>query len=125
MAGFTADGFVMDTADFGPFVMLNDYSQISTAFNFAEFGDSMFLALAPSFKASEQLTLGAQVSLAAVDNDSGLNNNEDFTAWEIGATANYAVTDGANLKGIVGYLDTDDMTNDNPFGIGLSLEIAF
>lgn len=121
MVGFTSDGFEMDAADFGPFIMLNDYSQISTAFNFAEFGDSFFAAIAPTFKATEKLTLGAQASVADVDNDFG----DDFTAWEIGATASYAVTDGAKLNGILGYLDTDDITDDNPVGFGLSLEISF
>ncbi len=122
MIGTTQDGFEMDAADFGPFVMLNDYSQISTGFNFAEYGDSVFAALAPTYKASEKLTLGAQVSMADVDADTGY---DDFTAWEIGATASYAVVDGAKLNGIIAYMDTDDMTDDNPVGFGLSLEISF
>jgi len=121
MVGFTTDGFAMDAADFGPFILLNDYSQISTGLNFAEFGDSFFAVLAPTYKVSEKLTVGAQASLADVDNDYG----DDFTAWEIGATASYMVVDGASLNGIIGYLDSDDMLDHDPWGLGLSLEISF
>jgi hypothetical protein len=120
MAGFTVDGFEMDAADFGPFIMLNDFSQIGTGYNFAEKGDSMFISLAPTMKVSETLTLGAQVTYANVDVDGG----DDIDAFDIGATASYAVTDGASLNGVIGYLDIDG-DDDNAFGAGLSLEISF
>ncbi len=120
MAGFTVDGFEMDAADFGPFIMLNDYSQIATGYNFAEKGDSMFLSVAPSMKVSEMLTLGAQVTYVNIDVEAG----DDVDAFDIGATASYAVTDGASLNGVIGYLDIDG-DEDNAFGAGLSLEISF
>ncbi len=122
LVGFTKDGFAMDDADFGPFVMVNDYSQIATGFNFAEYGDSVFVSVAPTMKVSEKLTLGAVATFINVDVDGG----DDTDMFEIGATSSYAVTDGASLNGIIGYLDIDDAYfDDNPFGFGLSLEISF
>lgn len=123
VVGFTQDGYNIDDEDYGPFIMFNDVSQISTDINFDEIGDTVFVAITPSFKASEKLTLGANFAYAAIDNFG--DDGGDFDMYEIGATAAYAVTDGAVLKGVVGYLDVDDALQDNPFGAGMSLEVSF
>jgi hypothetical protein len=119
--GFTADGYVAD-GDFGPFIMLSDYSQIATGTLIGSGGDTFFAAFAGDFKATERLTLGGVLAYADVDaND---DDESDEKAFEIGATAAYAVTDGAKLKGVIGYLDFDE-ADYNPFGFGLSLEISY
>ncbi|WP_136795560.1 porin [Desulfosediminicola ganghwensis] len=123
MAGATFDGYQWDAADFGPFAIFNDYSQIATGPNLSAEGETLFLVVNPTFKASEKLTLGAVASI--IDIDAYDPEASDATVWEIGATASYAVTDGAKLNGIIAYGDTDDLTEDDPFGVGLSLEISF
>lgn len=127
MIGFTSDGYIIDHDDFGPFVMVGSYSQISTGLDFSRIGDSFFAALAPTYKASEQLTLGAQVSYVGVDpNDDLFGTMDDQGIIELGATASYAVTDGASLNGIIGWADVDDLNNDEDvFGVGLELAIKF
>jgi hypothetical protein len=119
--GFTQDGYVAD-GDFGPFIMLSDYSQIATGNLIGAGGDTFFAALTGDFKATEKLTLGA--TLAYADIDAYTATQVDDSAFEIGATAAYAVTDGAKLKGVIGYLDFDE-ADYNPFGFGLSLEISY
>ncbi|WP_419175651.1 hypothetical protein [Desulfosediminicola sp.] len=123
MAGATFDGFQYDAADFGPFAIFNDYSQIAQGDNLSAEGENLFLVVNPTFKASEKLTLGAIASV--IDVDVYDVDAEDATLWEVGATASYAVTDGAKLNGIIAYGDTDDTTDDDLFGFGLSLEISF
>jgi|GEM_PF-5731396 len=126
MAGATFDGFQYDAADFGPFAIFNDYSQISEGTNLSSEGEVMFLVVNPTFKASEKLTLGAVASVIDIDSYSSADTfTDDETVWEIGGTASYAVTDGAKLNGIIAYGDTDDATDDDYFGVGLSLEISF
>lgn len=126
MAGATFDGFQYDAADFGPFAIFNDYSQISEGTNLSAEGETMFLVVNPTFKASEKLTLGAIASVIDIDSYSTADTfTDDETVWEIGGTASYAVTDGAKLNGIIAYGDTDDATEDDFFGVGLSLEISF
>ncbi|WP_136809678.1 hypothetical protein [Desulfosediminicola flagellatus] len=118
-AGFANDGFVVDDDFASGFVIYGDASQIGGNAIGAD-GDTSFFSLAASFKASEKLTLGASVGYADTDNLDGI--------FDIGATAAYAVTDGATLKAIAGYADVDtpgDTNADNPFGFGLSLEIAY
>jgi hypothetical protein len=123
MVGFTMDGYNIDEADFGPFIILQDYSQISLGTDFSEVGESIFAAIAPSFKVSEKLTLGAQFSYVNVDPYAANAGDQDL--YEIGATASYAVTDGASLNAIVGYADVDELGNENPTAVGLELAISF
>ena len=113
--GFTADGFVAD-GDFGPFLMLSDYSQIATGNLIGEGGDTTFLALTGDWKVSESFGVGV-VGAYADQDDAG-------DAFEIGGTASYAITDGAKLNGVIGYLDLDE-AEESPFGFGLSLEISY
>ena len=46
------------------------------------------------------------------------------SAFEVGLDASYAVTDGASLNAIFGYVDFDE-ADYNPMGFGLSLEISY
>lgn len=118
-AGFANDGFVVDDDFASGFVVYGDASQIGGQAIGAD-GDTTFFSLAASFKASEKMTLGASVGYADTDDLDAI--------FDIGATAAYAVTDGATLKAIVGYADVDtpaEADADNPFGFGLSLEIAY
>jgi hypothetical protein len=123
MVGFTVDGYNIDEADFGPFIILQDYSQIALGTDFSEYGESMWVAIAPTFQATEKLTLGAQFSYVSVD--AYVTGDEDADLFELGATASYAVTDGAKLNGIVGWADVDDLAEDDPFAVGLELAISF
>jgi len=127
MVGFTMDGYNIDEADFGPFIILQDYSQISLGTDFSEVGEAIFAAIAPTFQVSEKLTLGAQFSYVNVDpyGDGAYAAYDTQDLYEVGATASYAVTDGAKLNGIIGYADVDDLGNEDPFAVGLSLEISF
>ncbi len=115
VAGFAYDGFEAD-GDFGPFIMLSDYSQIATGSLIGSGGDTVFYALTADFKATEMLSFGVVGAYASQDTAGD--------AFEIGATASYAVTDGAKLNGVIGYLDQDEADN-NPNGFGLSLEISY
>lgn len=121
IAGFTADGFEAD-GDFGPFIMLSDASQIATGKKIGDGGDTFFAGVKPTFQASEKLTFGALLAYADIDSD--VVGTDSVTAWEVGGTASYAVTDGASLNAVIGYLDVDNAL-ENPFGFGLSLEIAY
>lgn len=114
--GFTSDGFTADKGDFGPFIMLGGVSQISTGEVIGSRGDTVWAALTADAKVSEKVSIGGVFGYQDTD-------LED-TKWELGATATYAVTDGAKLKAIVGFLD-DDAETDESFGAGLSLEIKF
>lgn len=128
LVGFTTDGYIIDHDDFGPFIMVGSYSQISTGFDWSSNGDSWFAGIAPTYKVSEQLTVGAQVSYVGLDPDDDTfgDDADDQDVFEIGATASYAVTDGASLSGIIGYADVDELNDEeNPFGIGLELAIKF
>lgn len=123
MVGFTLDGYNIDEADFGPFIILQDYSQIALGTDFSEYGESIFAAIAPTFQATEKLTLGAQFSYVNVD--AYATGADDADLFELGATASYAVTDGAKLNGIVGWASVDDLAEDDPFAVGLELAISF
>lgn len=128
MVGFTYDGFNLDEGDFGPFIILLDYSQISLGTDFSEVGDSIFAAIAPSFQVTEDLTLGAQftyVNISDTYSETGYGGYDDQDLFEIGATASYAVTDGATLTAMIGYADVDELGNENPTAVGLELAISF
>ncbi len=120
LIGFTQDGFIAD-GDFGPFIMLSDVTQIATTVLIGAGGDTFFGSLYSDFKATERLTLGAEIGYADIDTG---DNTEDETAFEIGATASYAISDGAKLNAVIGFLDYDTSDYD-PFGLGLSLEISY
>ncbi len=113
--GFTADGYEAD-GDYGPFIMMSDDSQIATGKLIGSGGDTTFFGLTADFQATE--TLGFGLLGAYYDQD------VDGDAYEIGATASYAISDGAKLNGVIGYLDQDEKDN-APFGFGLSLEISY
>jgi hypothetical protein len=123
MVGFTVDGYNIDEADFGPFIMLQDYSQVSIGTDFSEVGEAFWAAIVPTFQVSEKLTLSAQFSYVTVDPYASGADDQDL--YELGATASYAVTDGAKLNGIIGWADVDDLGEENPLGVGVSLEISF
>lgn len=123
IVGGTTDGYMWDNDDFGPFEMLGAVNQISTGVNASALGETWFVVLNPSYKATEQLTLSAV--FAYVPTDMYVDGMDDRDFMEISGKVSYAVTDGANLIGRVGYLDTDDLYEDDPIGAGMSLEVSF
>lgn len=114
--GVAQDGFEVDDDFAGQGNVMGNYSQIS-AFSLAADDDETltWFVVAPKFKASEKLTLGANL---------GYYDGDDESAFEIGLDASYAVTDGASLNAIFGYVDFDE-ADQNPLGFGLSLEISY
>jgi len=128
MLGFTADGYMMDGGEFGPFNMLNSVNVINTGIQFAALGETFFAVFNPSYQVSESLTLEGVLAWANVDDASTTSygdgsKNRDMI--EVSGVVKYAVTDGAALKTYLGYLDTDNMTDDNPYAFGMSLEVTF
>lgn len=115
--GYTMDGFVAD-GDFGPFIMLSDVSNIATGIGIGTGGDTLFGALVPSMKVSEELTLTGVIAYADIDNDA-LDS-----AFEVSGSAAYAVTDGATLTAEAGYLDIDGF-EEPAVGAGLILDVEF
>ncbi|WP_163340276.1 porin [Desulfopila sp. IMCC35008] len=116
IVGVAQDGFVVDDDFAGQGNVMGNFSQISSfAIGGSDFGDTTWVVVAPKFKATESLTLGANLGYYDGDVDS---------AFEIGLDASYAVTDGASLNAIFGYVDFDEADN-NPLGFGLSLEISY
>jgi hypothetical protein len=122
--GFTKDGYEA-SGDFDavgeiycPLIMLSDDRAISTGHKIGAGGDTIFVNVAPTFKASEQLSFMAEVTYADIDVDTG------DTALEIGGQADYAISDGAVLRVLAGYLDIAD-AKENPIGVGLELEISY
>ncbi|KAB2891206.1 MAG: porin [Desulfobulbaceae bacterium] len=118
--GYTMDGFQAD-GDFGPFIMLSDVSNIATGVRIGSLGDTLFGALVPSFKVSEELTLTGVVAYADIDND--LLDSVD-SAFEVSGSAVYAVTDGAELSFEAGYLDVDGLP-EPAVGAGVILDVSF
>lgn len=122
--GFTADGFAYDQGDFGPFEIIGDVNDINTGFNPSVEGETVFVVLNPSYKATEDLTLSAVLAYFNVDQYPS-NGTSEFDMFEISGRVTYAVTDGANLFATAGFLDTDDLTQDDPFGVGVGLKLSF
>ena len=121
--GFTKDGYV-GSADFcpddgiyNPLIMLSGYSPISTGILIGAGGDTVWGNIAPRFQATEQLSFMAEVTYADID-------DIDTSVVEVGGKASYAVSDGAVLHAYVGYLDVEN-AEENPMGVGLSLEISY
>ncbi|SHO52494.1 porin [Desulfopila aestuarii] len=123
MVGFTADGYNIDEADFGPFIMLQDYSQVSIGTDFSEVGEAFWAAIVPTFQVSEKLSISAQFSYVTVDPYAAGLDDQDL--FEVGGTAKYAITDGASLSAQIGYADVDDLGDENPTAVGLSLDVSF
>ena len=116
IVGFAQDGFVVDDDFAGQGNVMGNYSQISGfAIGGDALGDTTFFVVAPKYKATEKLSLGANLGYYDGDVDS---------AFEVGLDASYAVTDGASLNAIFGYVDFDE-SDQNPLGFGLSLEISY
>jgi hypothetical protein len=118
IVGIANDGFVVDDDFAGQGIVMGNYEMIG-GFGLGEDGDTTFVVVAPSYKASESLTLGASFGYANIDDDV-----EDADLFEIGARASYAVTDGASLNAMVGYVDVEG-AEENPLGFGLELAVSF
>ena len=103
--------------------MLQDYSQVSIGTDFSEVGEAFWAAIVPTFQATEKLTLSAQFSYVTVDPYAAGMDDQDL--FEVGGSASYAVTDGASLTATIGYVDVDDLGNENPTAVGLSLDVSF
>ena len=128
-AGMTTNGFVAD-GDFGPFIMLSDVSNIATGIGIGSIAryatsadteltaDTNFVALVPSMKVSEQVTVTGVVAYADIDNP------VVESALEVSGAVNYAVVEGAVLTAEAGYLDVEGL-EDGIVGAGVSLDLAF
>lgn len=116
IVGVAQDGFEVDDDFAGQGNVMGNYSQISNfTLGGSALGDTTWVTVAPKFKATEKLTLGANLGYYDGDVDS---------AFEIGLDASYAVVDGATLNAIFGYVDFDE-ADQSPLGFGLSLEISY
>lgn len=131
VAGGTVDGFVFDIPV--GFLMIGGDSVITPSFTKAvgQFDslamDTWFAGFKTSYVASEALTLGLNLAYADMESADGSAANLDANAWELSASANYAVSDGVALIGQVGYLglDIDDVDTEDAIGAGVSLELKF
>lgn len=128
-AGMTTNGFIAD-GDFGPFIMLSDVSNIATGVGIGSIGryvtmdqteltaDTNFVALVPSMKVSEQVTVTGVLAYADIDHPLV------ESALEASGAVNYTVVEGAVLTAEAGYLDVEGLT-DPIVGAGLSLDLSF
>ena len=128
-AGMTTNGFVAD-GDFGPFIMLSDVSNIATGIGIGSISpyatsadtdstaDTNFVALVPSMKVSEEVTITGVVAYADIDHP------VVESALEVSGAVNYTVVEGAILTAEAGYLDVEGL-EDGIVGAGLSLDLAF
>lgn len=132
--GMTADGYVAsgdfaaDDTIYSPVIMLSNYSPIATGILIGSTaGDAYWFNVAPRFQATEQLSFMAEFTYENTDVDvigAGPGLTTDIDVMEFGGKASYAVSDGAALHAYVAYLDIEN-AEENPMGVGVSLEISF
>ena len=138
-AGMTFNGYTA-SSDFGgdfdgvPFVMIGNGSQnlvsgmLNTGVLLGSYNsNAWFVNVAPSVKVSDKLTLTAESTYVNVDTRHIVTNdytNQNINLIEIGGIAQYQITDGAKITGLIGYLNIQDAPQ-NPFGIGVSLDLSF
>lgn len=118
VVGMTQDGFLADD-DFG-FIMIGGDTPLTQCKQVGLGGDTMFAGVATSFTASDKLSFGANVLFVDVDAAGGSVN-----PLEISGYAKYVVGKGANVKALVGYLDTDGMMSGDPMGVAVTMNVAF
>jgi len=136
VVGGTFNGYLA-SGDFGgdgqepyvPFIMLSNASStevigmLNTGIRLGSAtGDAWFVNVAPSVKISDKLTLTGECTYAQVDVN--MKNKSNLSLWEVGGIASYAVTDGAKISALLGYLNIEDSDN-QPLGFGLALDLAF
>ncbi len=117
IAGATFEGYTPDWGEFDAFYVLGDYYMISNGDMIGDGGDALWGVLRGAYKASEKLSLSAQVGYADMDYAS------DNKAFEIGARALYNVMDGVRLQAMLGYANYDE--GSDPLGFGLELKVSF
>ncbi len=127
LVGYTNNGYKAD-GNFGYFVVQSNLSQIAIgeSADIGAYGDTVFVGVQPSYKVSQDLTLTAFVAYSDISENAanGGSLTEDNSNWEFSGSASYAISDGASINAAIGYVDWDKGDQD-PFGFGLSLEIAF
>ncbi len=114
IAGFTKDGYKADD-DFG-LIMLGGGTGITAVKQIGTGGDTTFFGAIAGFKASDKLSLGANVLYATIDDGPDL--------VEVSGSAKYAISDGAYAKVVAGMLD-NDQADDTAIGAYFEFGVSF
>ena len=146
MAGATLNGFTASPdfgggkqADYAPLVMLSqpttkDLGFLGTGVLLGSpDGNAYYVNVAPSVKPNDRLTLTVEGTYMNAEYGQGTLDDAknrwskgvtSLNFWEVGGIAQYKVSDGATISGMLGYLNIEDSDN-NPVGFGVALDLKF